>query len=98
MDEVRITRKGDTATIEHADPTVSTTHLTIGPQLGSMNDSAILDLFNATIEAQERLASEYDHTLIKIPPGISQIRHLENCGPGQARSAATALPSPVTCL
>jgi hypothetical protein len=64
IDEVRITRKDHVATIVHADPTVSTVHLTIGPQIGSMSDSDILDLLNATIEAQDRLAAEYDHTLI----------------------------------
>lgn len=73
IDEVRITRKDHAATIEHADPTVSTVHLTIGPQIGSMSDNDILDLFNATIEAQDRLAAEYDHTLIEIPPGRPQI-------------------------
>jgi hypothetical protein len=64
IDEVRITRKDHAATIKYADPTVSTVQLTIGPQIGSMSDSDIIDLLNATIEAQDRLASEYDHTLI----------------------------------
>lgn len=79
IDEVRITRKDHAATIEHADPTVSTVHLTIGPQISSMSDSDILELLNATIEAQDRLASEYDHTLIEIPPGRPQIRFHESC-------------------
>jgi hypothetical protein len=76
IDEIRITRKDHVATIVHADPTVSTVHLTIGPQIG-MSDSDILDLLNATIEAQDRLAAEYDHTLIEIPPGRPQIRFHE---------------------
>jgi hypothetical protein len=51
--------------------------LTIGPQIGSMTNSDILDLLNATIEAQDRLAAEYDHALIEIPPGRPQIRFHE---------------------
>ena len=73
IDEVRITRKDHAATIEHADPTISTVHLTVGPQIGSMSDSDILDLLNATIEAQDMLVAEYDHTLIELPPGRPQI-------------------------
>jgi hypothetical protein len=77
IDEVRITRKDHAATIEHADPTVSTVHLTIGPQIGSMSDSDILDLLNATIKAQDRLAAECDHILIETPPGRPQIHFHE---------------------
>jgi hypothetical protein len=77
LDEVRITREGDTAIIENADPTISTAHLSIGPQLSSMSDDAILDVFNAIIEAQEILASEYDRPLTEIPPGRPQVRYME---------------------
>jgi hypothetical protein len=45
-----------------------------------MTDSDILDLLNATIAAQDRLAAEYDHTLIEIPPGRPQIRFHEGSG------------------
>lgn len=45
-----------------------------------MSDSAILDLLNATIEAQDRLAAEYDHALTEIPPGSPQIRFHESSG------------------
>jgi len=42
-----------------------------------MTDAAILELFNDVIEAQEKLASKYDDTLIEIPPGKPQIRYSE---------------------
>jgi hypothetical protein len=77
IDEVRITRKDHAATIEHADRTISTIHLTIGSQINSMSDSDILELLNATIEAQDLLAAEHDRTLIEIPPGRPQIRFHE---------------------
>ena len=68
-DQVSITREGDVAVIENADPSISVVRLTVGPDLGSMTDAAILELFNDVIEAQEKLASKYDDTLIEIPPG-----------------------------
>jgi len=42
-----------------------------------MTDAAILELFDDVIEAQEKLASKYDDTLIEIPPGKPQIRYSE---------------------
>jgi hypothetical protein len=59
-DQVSITREGDVAVIENADPSISVVRLTVGPDLGSMSDAAILDLFNDVIEAQEKLASKYE--------------------------------------
>jgi hypothetical protein len=79
LDEVRITRDGDTATIENADPSISVVHLKVGPALASMTDAAVLDLFNAVIASQQELAAEYDGTLIEIPPGRPQIRYSELC-------------------
>ena len=76
-DQVSITREGDVAVIENADPSISVVRLTVGPDLGSMTDAAILELFNDVIEAQEKLASKYDDTLIEIPPGKPQIRYSE---------------------
>ena len=76
-DQVSITREGDVAVIENADPSISVVRLTVGPDLGSMTDAAILELFNDVIEAQEKLASKYDDTLIEIPLGKPQIRYSE---------------------
>ena len=77
IDEVRITREGEIAIIENADPSISVVRLTVGPKLGSMTDAAILDLFNDVIEAQQVMASEYDDKLIEIPPGKPQIHYSE---------------------
>jgi hypothetical protein len=74
-DEVRITREGDIAIIENADPSVSVVRLKVGPALASMNDAAVLDLFNGVIEAQQKMSREYDDTLVEIPPGRPQIRY-----------------------
>ena len=77
LEEVKITREGNTAAIENADPSVSVVRLSVGPALGSMNDAAVLDLFNGVIEAQHKMSMEYDDTLVEIPPGRPQIRYSE---------------------
>ena len=77
IDEVRITREGEIAIIENADPSISVVRLTVGSNLGSMTNAAVLDLFNGVIEAQEAIAAEYDAKLIEIPPGKLQIRYTE---------------------
>ena len=41
-DEVRISRRGEEAIISFADPTISTTHLRIGPQIHQMSDQAVV--------------------------------------------------------
>ena len=67
--EVKISRQGDGAIIEFTDPTISTTHFKIGPQIRQMSDQAILDMFNGMIAARDRLAAEYENIVIEIPPG-----------------------------
>ncbi len=80
IDEVRITREGEVAIIENADPLIGVVRLTVGPKIGSMTDAAILDLFNSVILVQQAMASGYDDKLIEIPPGKPQIRYSVNAG------------------
>ncbi|MXW84528.1 MAG: hypothetical protein F4103_05915 [Boseongicola sp. SB0673_bin_14] len=79
-DEVRITREGGTAVIEHADPSVRVVNLTVGTALGKMTDREVLDLFNGLLEAQAAHAAGLDTTLTEIPPGRPQIEYSELCG------------------
>ena len=81
IDQVRITREGKSATIEHADANIATTHLTIGDGIDGMSDTEILDVYNAVIDAQEQLSSEWVNTVVEIPPGKPQIKL--NRGSGQ---------------
>lgn len=80
LDEVKITREGGMAIIEHADPAVSRAQVNIGPQLETMPDADVLDLFNAMMDAQGRIAAEFDSTAVEIPPGKPQIRFVEYSG------------------
>ncbi len=55
QDEVKISREGDGAVIEFADPTISTTHFKIGRQVRQMSNQAILNMFNNMIAARDQL-------------------------------------------
>ena len=77
LDEVKISRESDGAVIEFADPTISTTHFKIGPQIRQMSDQAILGMFNDMIAARDQLAAEYENIVIEIPPGEPQIEYSE---------------------
>ncbi len=79
-DEVRITREGEIAVIEHADPDVSVSRVSIGPLLETMSDAAVLDLFNRMIEAKEKIAAGFDRVAVEIPPGRPQIGFSESSG------------------
>ena len=75
IDQVRITRDGNAAIIEYADPTISDTRLTIGPQIKTMTDKDIIDVFNGVMAAQQQLLQDWDRTVTEIPPGRPQIEH-----------------------
>jgi len=79
IDQVRITRDGNDAIIEHADPTIPETRLTIGPQMKTMTDRDIVDVFNGVMAAQQRLLEDWDRTVTEIPPGKPQIEHRKDC-------------------
>lgn len=77
LEEVKITRSGDAAIIEYADDTIGTTHFQLGPEVEHMTDHEILDRWNECVEARERLAAEYVHVAVEVPPGSPQIRYFE---------------------
>jgi hypothetical protein len=45
IDQVRITREGNDAIIDHADSGIAGTRLTIGPDIATMTDREIIDVF-----------------------------------------------------
>lgn len=70
MDQVRITRDGNDAVIEYADPMISDTRLTIGSQIKGMTDKDIIDVFNGVMAAQEKLLGGWDRTVTEMLPGL----------------------------
>jgi len=78
-DEVRITREGESASIEFTDPSIGGTHLTIGPAIRGMTDLDILELYNDCVRAQDHSRATYEHVAIEIPVGKAQIEYQEQC-------------------
>ena len=85
IDQVRITREGNDAIIDYADAGISGTRLTIGPDIATMTDREISDVFNGILAAQERLLAAWDKTVIEEPPGEKQIDYHENSDQWVAR-------------
>jgi hypothetical protein len=78
IDQVRITRDGDTATIDHADTNLSGAHLTIGPKIAAMTDADIVEMYNDVLDSQWALLQEWDKTVVEEPPGEPQIDYHES--------------------
>ena len=76
-DQVRISREGETAVIEYADPSVRVVNLQVGRSLAEMTDAEVLELFNDMLEAQAEIAADVDPRLTEIPPGLAQIAYSE---------------------
>ena len=80
LDQVHITREGNHAIIDHADPEISGTRLTIGPQIEAMTDRDIVDVFNGVLAAQQRLLASWNKTVLEIKPGKPQIQYHKESG------------------
>jgi hypothetical protein len=80
VDQVRITREGEIATIDHADPNLSGAHLTVGPQIASMSDADIVDLYNDILNSRWASLQAWDKTVGEEPPGEPQIDYHEKSG------------------
>jgi hypothetical protein len=78
IEQVRITREGDGAIVDHADAGISGAHLAIGPEIATMTDAEIVDLYNGILESQYRLLAKWDKTIIEEPLGEEQIDYHEN--------------------
>ena len=77
-DEVRITRNGDYAEIEYADPKVAVTSLQLGREkVAAMTDTDILNLWNESIEAREEYLRSHPFNPIEIPVGKPQVEYVE---------------------
>ena len=80
LDEIRISRDGESATISFIDASVATTHLTLGSDSKQLSDNEILDRFNEVISAQAAMAASYKHVAVEIPPGSPQVEFVERSG------------------
>jgi hypothetical protein len=77
-DEIRITRDGDSAIIEYADPKVATTYLTVGAdKLAAMTDEDVLTMWNEMLEARDEHRKTIDYVATEIPVGKPQVKYYE---------------------
>ena len=77
LEQVRISRQGEMATIEYLDGQTSTVSLRLGPELARMSDQQVLDQQNQVLQAQRALAASLDWTAVEIPPGSPQVEYFE---------------------
>jgi hypothetical protein len=85
IDQVRISRDGDYAIIEHADPAYGSVNLKLGPEIATLTDREILDVFNDVIAAQEASIADPANRPIEIPKGRPQIEWLQDLQQWSAR-------------
>ena len=63
IDQVRITREGNDAILDYANSAIAGTRLTVGPDIATMTDREIIDVFNGILAAQEQLLAAWDKTV-----------------------------------
>jgi hypothetical protein len=74
MDQVRITRKGNDAIIDHADPNLSGARIT---GIATMSDAEIVEMYNEILDTQWGLLQQWDKTVVEEPPGEQHIDYHE---------------------
>ncbi|NUM53829.1 MAG: hypothetical protein HUU46_09325 [Candidatus Hydrogenedentes bacterium] len=73
INQVKITRDGETAIVEYRDESTSSVNLHIGPELPETSDQDVLDSLNDMIRAQQQKPAPCDYVAVEIPEGSPQI-------------------------
>lgn len=79
INQVNISRDGETAIIEYKDKSTSSVNLHIGPELPNMSDRQVLETLNEIVRVQRKMAEEYVHVAVEIPEGHPQIEYSTQC-------------------
>src|ERR1700722_479916 len=79
LDEVTVTRDGDCARIEYKEKGIAVTHLQIGPKIAAMSDREVIELHNACLKDDAKLAAKYKHVAFEVPLGSAQIKYFARC-------------------
>jgi len=78
LDEVTITRDGDTAIITYIEDNVMSRSMKLGPVIEDMTDQDILDEHNAHIRAAGEMAHEYrNKPLTEVPLNSPQVEYFD---------------------
>ena len=75
IDQVRITREGNDAIIDHADANLFGACIT---GIATMTDAEIVEMYNQILDSQWALLEAWDKTVVEEPPGEKQIDYHEN--------------------
>jgi hypothetical protein len=75
IDQVRITREGNDAIIDHADESLSGARLT---GIATMTDAEVVEMYNQILDSQWALLEAWDKTVVEEPPGERQIDYRQN--------------------
>ena len=70
LDQVRITREGNDAIIDHADANLSGARIT---GIAEMTDAEVVEMHNQILDSQWALLEAWDKTVIEEPAGEKQI-------------------------
>ncbi len=88
IDQVRITREGNDAIIDHADANLSGARIT---GIATMSDAEIVEMYNEILDSQWALLQQWDKTVVEEPPGEKQIDYHENSDQWVPRGGRAAL-------
>ena len=88
IDQVRITREGNDAIIDHADANLSGARIT---GIATMTDAEIVEMYNQILDSQWALLEAWDKTVVEEPPGEKQIDYHEESGQWVPRGDVTWL-------
>ena len=56
--------------IDYADSGISGTRITVGPDIATMTDLEIIDVFNGILAAQERLLAAWDQVKLQLTTSV----------------------------
>jgi len=79
LNQVKISRKGEVAVIEYADPEVPSVSLTLGPKILGMTDYDILDAHNEIIQTMDEMRATTELVAREIPEGKPQVEYSAPC-------------------
>ena len=75
LDQVRITREGNGAVIDHANANLSGARIA---GIATMTDADIVEMYNQILDSQWELLEAWDKTVTEEPPGERQIDYHED--------------------
>jgi hypothetical protein len=55
------------------------THIQIGPKIHEMTDREVIELHNACLKDDAKLAAKYKHVAFEVPLGSAQIKYFVRC-------------------